>query len=70
MACVFYEFLLYDSAPLGHLSTVAIIFSVLAPAALTQGRALRLKTSGRVVTHFAAWIHFSGLQWTVISPLL
>src|SRR5688572_8798894 len=58
------------SAPVGHLSTCALIASESAPVMVTQGFVFRLNTFGNCVTQRPECLQNSGFQTTVISPLV
>jgi hypothetical protein len=60
--------LVYCSAPVGHLLTVAIIYSASAPSRSTHGRFLRLKTECRLRRQIPVWMQRVESQKTVRSP--
>ena len=60
----------HTRAWVGHLFTTSIILRLGAPSILTQGLLPGLKTSISSLKHVVAWIHFEGIQNTVMSPLV
>src|SRR3954469_16420878 len=60
--------LVYRSAPVGHLVTVAIICSASAPSRSTHGRFLRLKTECRLRRQIPVWMQRVESQKTLRPP--
>lgn len=66
-------FLIYDNAPLGHLSICAIIFSVDSFSGFIHGRSLGLNTVGNPVAflqQIVEWMQTVGCQIIVISSVV